>query len=87
MLKIHTAYRYDFWKCRRITENSLVGCHSWGIPRRNRFCTKRDFLEGNLLACTLGTILRAAKKPFGASLICRDTSKVHADDLTERRAV
>ena len=23
MLKIHTAYRYDFWKCRSITERIL----------------------------------------------------------------
>ena len=29
----------------------------------------RDFLAGNLLACTLGTVLRAVKKPFRASLI------------------
>ena len=28
----------------------------------------RDFFAGNFLACTLGTILRAAKKPFRASL-------------------
>ena len=24
MLKIHTAYRYDFWKCRRSTERILL---------------------------------------------------------------
>ena len=28
----------------------------------------RDFFAGNFLACTLGTILRAVKKPFWASL-------------------
>ena len=28
-----------------------------------------------------------SRKPFRASLISRDTSKIHADDLMERRAV
>ena len=30
MVKIHTAYRYDFWKCRSITERILSLAVSFG---------------------------------------------------------
>ena len=41
-----------FTTCTRMLSHTILG----------------DFLAGNLLACTLGTIFRAVKKPFRASL-------------------